>query len=104
MSLSHDRRDYLCSRLGTAAYLGEVVRGHWGVENKLHWSLDVVFGEDQARMRVGNAAENFSVLRRIALNLFRQDKTSKVGIKTRRLLAASDDAYRLKLLSGQAFA
>ena len=75
-----------------------------GVENKLHWSLDVVFGEDQARMRVGNAAENFSVLRRIALNLFRQDKTSKVGVKTRRLLAASDDAYRLKLLSGQAFA
>ena len=101
---SHERRYYLCSRLGTAAYLGEVVRGHWGVENKLHWSLDVVFGEDQARMRVGNAAENFSVLRRIALNLFRQDKTSKVGVKTRRLLAASDDAYRLKLLSGQAFA
>jgi len=101
---SHERRYYLCSRLGTAAYLGEVVRGHWGVENKLHWSLDVVFGEDQARMRVGNAAENFSILRRIALNLFRQDKTSKVGVKTRRLLAASDDAYRLKLLSGQAFA
>ena len=101
---SHERRYYLCSRLGTAAYLGDVVRGHWGVENTLHWSLDVVFGEDQARMRMGNAAENFSILRRIALNLFRQDKTSKVGVKTRRLLAASDDAYRLKLLSGQAFA
>jgi predicted transposase YbfD/YdcC len=101
---SHERRYYLCSRLGTAAYLGEVVRGHWGVENQLHWSLDVVFGEDQARMRMGNAAENFSVLRRIALNLFRQDKTSKVGVKTRRLLAASDDAYRLNLLSGQGLA
>jgi predicted transposase YbfD/YdcC len=101
---SHERRYYLCSRLATAAYLGEVIRGHWGVENKLHWSLDVVFGEDQARMRMGNAAENFSVLRRIALNLSRQDKTSKVGVKTRRLLAASDDAYRLHLLSGQAVA
>ena len=101
---SHERRYYLCSRLETASHLGEVVRGHWGIENKLHWSLDVVFGEDQARMRMGNAAENFSVLRRIALNLFRQDKTSKVGIKTRRLLAASDDAYRLKLLSGQGVA
>ena len=101
---SHERRYYLCSRLGTAAYLGEVVRGHWGVENKLHWSLDVVFGEDQARMRVGNAAENFSILRRIALNLFRQDRSVKAGIKNRRLLAASDDAYRLKLLSGQPLA
>jgi predicted transposase YbfD/YdcC len=101
---SHERRYFLCSRLGTAAYLGEVVRGHWGVENQLHWSLDVVFGEDQARMRMGNAAENFSILRRIALNLFRQDKTSKVGVKTRRLLAASDDAYRLNLLSGQGVA
>lgn len=101
---SHERRYYLCSRVGTAAYLGEVVRSHWGVENQLHWSLDVVFGEDQARMRIGNAAENFSVLRRIALNLFRQDKTSKVGVKTRRLLAASDDAYRHILLSGQAVA
>ena len=52
-------------------------------------------------MRIGNAAENFSILRRIALNLFRQDTSTKVGIKIRRLLAASDDAYRLKLLAGQ---
>jgi hypothetical protein len=67
-------------------------------------SLDVVFGEDQARMRIGNAAENFSILRRIALNPFRQDKSTKAGVKTRRLLAASDDAYRLNLLFGQAVA
>ncbi len=102
--ISHERRYFLCSRLAAAAYLGQVVRGHWGIENQLHWSLDVVFGEDQARMRIGNAAENFSILRRIALNLFRQDKSTKVGVKTRRLLAASDDAYRLNLLSGQAVA
>ena len=102
--ISHERRYFLCSRLAAAAYLGQVVRGHWGIENQLHWSLDVVFGEDQARMRIGNAAENFSILRRIALNLFRQDKSTKVGVKTRRLLAASDDAYRLNLLSCQAVA
>jgi predicted transposase YbfD/YdcC len=101
---STDRRYYLCSRQADAAALGRVVRGHWGVENNLHWSLDVVFGEDQARMRQGNAAENFSILRRIALNLFRQDRSVKAGIKNRRLLAASDDAYRLKLLSRQPLA
>jgi predicted transposase YbfD/YdcC len=102
--LSTDRRYYLCSRQADAAALGRVVRGHWGVENNLHWSLDVAFGEDQARMRQGNAAENFSILRRIALNLFRQDRSVKAGIKNRLLLAASDDAYRLKLLSRQAVA
>jgi hypothetical protein len=80
------------------------VRGHWGIENGLHWSLDVVFGEDQARMRLGNAAENFSILRRLALNLFRQDHSVKAGVKTRRLLAATDDAYRQKLLGLQAIA
>jgi predicted transposase YbfD/YdcC len=101
---STDRRYYLCSRQADAAPLGRVVRGRWGVENNLHWSLDVVFGEDQARMRQGNAAENFSILRRIALNLFRQDRSVKAGIKNRLLLAASDDAYHLKLLSGQPLA
>lgn len=99
-----DRRYYLCSRHADAATLGPVVRGHWGIENGLHWSLDVVFGEDQARMRLGNAAENFSILRRLALNLFRQDRSVKAGVKTRRLLAATDDAYRQKLLGMQAIA
>jgi hypothetical protein len=66
--------------------------------------LGVVFGEDQARMRIGNAAENFSVLRRIALNLFRQNKTSKVDVKIRWLLAASDEPYHYKLLLGQGIA
>jgi predicted transposase YbfD/YdcC len=101
---STERRYYISSRRADAAHLGTVVRGHWGVENGLHWSLDVVFGEDQARMRQGNAAENFSILRRIALYLFRQDKSVKAGIKNRRLLAASDDAYRQKLLNIQAIA
>jgi len=100
--VSAERRYYICSRLGDAAHLGAVVRGHWGIENGLHWSLDVVFGEDQARMREGNSAENFSILRRIALNLFRQDTSTKASIKSRRLLAACDDTYRQKLLNMQA--
>jgi predicted transposase YbfD/YdcC len=102
--LSTERRYYLCSRQADAVHLGQVVRGHWGIENGLHWSLDVVFGEDQARMRQGHAAENFSLLRRMALNLFRQEKSVKAGIKNRRLLAASDDNYRQKLLNSQALA
>lgn len=101
---STERRYYISSRLADAEYMGTVVRGHWGVENGLHWSLDVAFGEDQARMREGNSAENFSILRRIALNLIRQDKSVKAGIKNRRLLACCDDAYRQNLLGIQAIA
>jgi predicted transposase YbfD/YdcC len=96
--VSTERRYYLSSRLADAATLGPAGRGHWGIENQLHGSLDVIFGEDQSWMRAGNAAENFSVLRRIALNLFRQDHAVKAGVKTRRLLASADDAYRQKLL------
>jgi predicted transposase YbfD/YdcC len=99
-----ERRYYLSSRRADAATLGPAVRGHWGIENQLHWSLDVTFGEDQSRMRAGNAAENFSVLRRIALNLFRQDHSVKAGVKTRRLLASADDVYRQKLLGLQVVA
>jgi predicted transposase YbfD/YdcC len=102
--VSTERRYYLSSRLADAATLGPAVRGHWGIENHLHWSLDVTFGEDQARMRTGNAAENFSVLRRIALNLFRQDHSVRAGVTTRRLLACTVDAYRQKLLGLQALA
>jgi len=101
---STERRYYISSWLADAERIGTVVRGHWGVENGLHWSLDVTFGEDQARMREGNSAENFSILRRIALNLFRQDKSVKAGIKNRRLLACCDDAYRQRLLGIQAVA
>jgi predicted transposase YbfD/YdcC len=101
---SSERRYYISSLQAEAQRMGTIVRGHWGVENGLHWSLDVVFGEDQARMREGNAAENFSILRRIALNLLRQEKSVKAGIKNRRLVACSDDAYREKLLGIQAIA
>ena len=101
---STERRYYISSLLADAERMGTVVRGHWGVENGLHWLLDVAYGEDQARMREGNSAENFSILRRITLNLVRQDKSIKAGVKNRRLVAGWDDAYRQKLLGMQALA
>ena len=102
--VSTEIRYYISSRAGTAEALGGIVRRHWGIENGLHWVLDVSYGEDQARTRIGNSAENFSILRRISLNLIRQDKVTKAGVKNRRLKAGIDDAYREKLISFQAFA
>jgi predicted transposase YbfD/YdcC len=75
------------------------IRQHWGIENKLHWVLDVAFGEDLSRKRQGHAAQNFSLLNRIALNLLRQDKTCKLGIHGKRLKAGWDNHYLLKLLT-----
>ncbi len=101
---SRERRYYISSLDAGAGRLGRVARGHWGVENGLHWSLDAAYGEDQARMREGNAAENFSILRRITLNLIRQDTSVKAGVKNRRKVAGWDDGYREKLLGLQPLA
>src|ERR1039458_4803614 len=78
--------------------LNRAIRQHWGIENNLHWVLDGGFGEDLDRKRAGNAAQNFSVLNRIALNLLNQDKTSKRGIHGKRLKAGWDNDYLLHLL------
>ena len=101
---SAERRYYISSRRANAEQLGPAVRWHWAVENRLHWSLDVAYGEDQARMREGNAAENFSILRRITLNLIRLDKARKTGVKNCRLKAGWDNTYMEKLLGMQALA
>ena len=69
-----------------------------GVENSLHWVLDVAFNEDQSRARVGHAAENLAIVRRFALNLLRQAKGSKLGVKNKRLRAAYDDTFRATVL------
>ncbi len=74
------------------------VRAHWKIENSLHWSLDVSFGEDLSRVRRGHAAENLSLVRKIALNLVKHEKTTKVGIKSKRKLAGWDDGYLCKIL------
>jgi predicted transposase YbfD/YdcC len=76
------------------------IRGHWGIENKLHWSLDVSFREDDLRNRAGHSAENFSRIRRLALNLLRQNKTYKVGANAKRLRACLEQDYLLKVLAG----
>ena len=99
-----ERCYYISSRQADAEHLGAAVHGHWAVENRLHWLLDVAYGEDQTRMREGNAAENFSVLRRIALNRIRLDKTRKTGVKNCRLKAGWDTARMEKLLGMQALA
>jgi predicted transposase YbfD/YdcC len=98
---SVERRYFISSLAGTdAARVAGAVRGHWSVENRLHWVLDVSFAEDQARHRKGHGAENFSRLRRIALNLLRRETTRQRGIKGKRLNAAWDHDYLLKLLTG----
>jgi predicted transposase YbfD/YdcC len=76
------------------------VRGHWGIENKLHWSLDVSFREDDLRNRAGYSAENFSRMRRLALNLLRQNKSCKAGVNGKRLKACLEQDYLLKVLAG----
>lgn len=96
---STERRYYLSSLEVDAECLAEAVRGHWGIENSTHWILDVVFREDDSRVRVGYAAENLALIRRVALNLLAQDKSVKRGVKTKRLKAALDDRYLLKILN-----
>jgi predicted transposase YbfD/YdcC len=78
----------------------EYSRGHWSVENNLHWQLDVNFDEDHRRIRKGHGAENFSRLCRIALNLLKNEKSAKCGIKTKRLSCGWSDDYLLKVIAG----
>lgn len=96
---SQERRYYISSMDGTDAHaIAAAIRGHWGVENQLHWSLDVSFREDDCRLRKGHGAENFSRLRRIALNLLKSESSVKVGIKGKRLKAGWNHDYLLRVL------
>ncbi len=92
-------RRYFLSSLGLdAPRFARAVRSHWGVENQLHWVLDVQFGEDQSRARSRHAAENLATLRRLALNLLRRDTTKKRGIRGKQKNAGWDHRYLLSLL------
>ena len=97
-AIERETRYYISSLAPDAARLNRIIRQHWGIENKLHWVLDVAFGEDHSRKRAGHAAQNFSLLNRIALNLLKQERESKRGIKGKRLNAAWNPDYLLKVL------
>lgn len=92
-------RYYLANLMPGAERAAQAVRQHWGVENSLHWVLDVAFREDESRVRVGNAPENLAPARKITHNLLQQEKTLKRVVKTKRFAAALDDAYLLKILN-----
>jgi predicted transposase YbfD/YdcC len=96
--VSCETRYFISSLPGQAKQMNAAVRTHWSIENSQHWTLDVAFHEDACRLRKGHGAQNFAILRHIALNLLRHDTSAKCGIKNRRLLAAWDHRYLLKLL------
>jgi predicted transposase YbfD/YdcC len=93
-------RYYILSKYLSARRFAIAVRSHWGIENRLHWQLDVTFQEDQCRIRMGHADANFSILRRTALALLKNESTLKVGVKNKRLTAAWDEAYLEQVLVG----
>jgi len=93
------RHDYISSHAGTAAEFAGWVRGHWGIENGLHWSLDVVFREDRSRIRAKNAGANLALIRRVAVSLLRRAPGKGSGV-TKRLKAGWDDSYLLQVMQG----
>ena len=97
---SHERRYYISSLEADAKELNRVIRSHWSIENSLHWVLDIAFREDESRIRKDHGPENMATLRHIALNLLKQDKSIKEGIKSKRKNAGWDERYLLKVLNG----
>ena len=93
-------RHYILSKKLTGKKFAAAARGHWSIENRLHWQLDVTFGEDQCRVRKDHADANFSLLRRATLSLLTNNHTSKLGVKNKRLTAAWNDDYLAQVLFG----
>ncbi len=97
---STECRYFLCS-FPERDRFAAIVRGHWGIENQQHWVLDVQFGEDACRARQDHSAENLALIRRMALNVLRHNGPPRDSIRRRKLRAALNDDYRLRLLLGQ---
>jgi len=95
---SVEERYYISSLLDDAKNINSYIRQHWGVENSLHWTLDMTFGEDYQRKRTAKAAQNFSLIQKFALNLLKKDKSIKASLVSKRLMAGWDDEYLMKIL------
>jgi len=89
---------YISSLDSNAQVFGNSVRTHWGIENSMHWVLDIAFREDESRIRKDNGPQNFAMLRKIALNLLKSEKSAKVGVKEKRLKAGWDHDYLIRVL------
>jgi predicted transposase YbfD/YdcC len=99
--VTQQTRYYLSSLPGAAETIGAAVRSHWGIENAVHWVLDVAFREDASRAHLGHSAENLALIRKLALNLLRTEPTRNHGVKASRLRAGWDNAYLLRVLGVQ---
>ena len=99
VQMTRERRYYLLSLPLRATHFAAAVRGHWGIENQLHWILDVGFREDQSRATQGYCAENLAVIRHLAVNLLSQEQSAKGGTHAKRLKAGWDDQYLTKILA-----
>jgi predicted transposase YbfD/YdcC len=93
-------RYFISSLESNAEKILRAKRSYWGIENRLHWVLDIAFNEDRSRVRKDNAPQNFAVLRHMALNLLKQEKTAKGGIRAKRLQCGRNVDYLLKVLAG----
>ncbi len=98
---TEDDRYYLTSLRAGARTVAKYIRGHWGVENSLHWCLDIAFREDESRIRKGNGPANFATLRRFALNMIKQETTLKRGVNGKRLQALLNEEYRFRVIFGE---
>ena len=94
-------RYFLASYEDDPEKMAAAIRAHWAIENCLHWVLDVTFREDECRVRDRTAAQNFAMLRKIALNLIKQDSTAKTSLKARRKKAAWDNKYMTQVITGE---
>jgi predicted transposase YbfD/YdcC len=99
-TVSTEARHYLSSLPADAKVLSAAIRSHWGIENRLHWVLDMAFREDDCRIRVGHAPENLAIIRHFALNLLRREPSRRASVATKRLCAALDDSYLRSVLNG----
>lgn len=100
---TYETRMYLSSLPPDARLIAHAIRSHWGIENSLHWTMDVTFREDHHRLLDRNGVQNLSAIRRLAVSILRQDKTTKVGAQNKRLKAALDPGYLIQVIENAIF-